>query len=267
MLYLQARSITAKIQDEYKGKNGTFLKVFLISDQRNKNQWRVTWDSIKKNHADFIGKPGIEYTKCQANKCDLDHTDGATYEQSLEIQEPFRVSTIIDTILDEPEHTAYAIHEIIDKKFAERLKTETLYVSPSVWITQGKQELVGNAPVPIIDAWDWKAIHSAWVTEPAFGKDAKITMSCEDDKANCMLRLKPEFGAPIPVLVKHAKAHTYVSVSKDEYAKLNATNFTDQDISHKKCNCELERINDGINLLAMNLRTSEMQMDMQNHIL
>ena len=263
MLYLNAHK--GKIQDEYKGKTGLFLKVFLISDQRNNNGWRATWESIVENHADFIGKPGIEYTKCMQNKCDLDHTDGATYEQSLVIQEPFRVSNIIDVILDEPEHTAYAIHEITNNKFAARLKTETLYVSPSIWITRGKEQVVGDSS--LIDAYDWKAVHSAWVTEPAFGKDAKITMSCEDSETNCMLRLKPEFGAPIPVLVKHAKAHTYVSVSKDEYAKLNAINFTDQDISHKKCNCELERINDGINLLAMNLRTSEMQMDMQNHIL
>ena len=171
MLYLKAGTGIKPLK-EWKDSKGNFAKIFLINDQRNKNEWRATWESIKKNAQDFIGKPGIEYTKCVDGECDLDHTDASTYAQNLKVQEQFRVSTIIDIILDENTHTAFAIHEINDDTFAKKLQREEVkYVSPSIWPKQGQYEIIGkkaNGEL-VIDVFSWYGLHSAFVNKPAFG--------------------------------------------------------------------------------------------------
>ncbi|MBI1663418.1 MAG: hypothetical protein IS860_08010 [Nitrosopumilus sp.] len=58
VLYLKAVEIKAE-KINWKDKPGHCKKKFLISDQRNKNGWRVTWDSIVKNADTFKGRPGI----------------------------------------------------------------------------------------------------------------------------------------------------------------------------------------------------------------
>lgn len=88
MLYLKASS-DIEVLSEYKGQKGVFVKTFAFNDQRNKNGWRVTWDSVKAHIATFEEnqRPGIEFTKCDGTICDLDHTDGATFAQSVKVQE------------------------------------------------------------------------------------------------------------------------------------------------------------------------------------
>lgn len=189
MLYLKASS-QVQILNEYDGKPGLYLKTFALNDQRNKNGWRVTWDSIKKNMGDFIGNPGILYTKCQGSSCDLDHTEGSTYDSSLDVQEDFRVTNIIDYTIDEDTHTAYAIHQVTDPDFAKMVNNDEIkYVSPSVWPVAGAYDVSGtnDKGLPMIDAFDWKALHIAFINDPAFGDDAKITATCEGQ--NCQMRL------------------------------------------------------------------------------
>ena len=95
MLYLKASS-SVQVLNKYNGKPGKWLKTFAMNDQRNKNGWRLTWESIKKRIPDFIGFPGIEYRKCTKAGCDLDHTEGSTYESSLKAQTPHKITTIRD---------------------------------------------------------------------------------------------------------------------------------------------------------------------------
>ncbi len=81
MLYLKA-STGIEILDEFKGEQGKFIKTFAFNTKRNKNGWRVIWDSIKKRISDFLDKPGIKFVKCEGTICDLDHTEGATLNVS-----------------------------------------------------------------------------------------------------------------------------------------------------------------------------------------
>ena len=222
MLYLKARAGITTLTS-WKNRKGSYAKVFLLNDQRNKNGWRVTWESIKKNASDFIGRPGIEYVKCEGTVCDLDHTDGTTYEQNLKVQEQYRVSTIVDYVLDEATHTAYAIHQINSKGFAKKLSQKLIrYVSPSIWPKHGAYEILGKNTDgrPLVDVYDWKAIHSAWVTKPAFGDDAKIVAQCDGTGHDCKLQLSASEEDPlgplkeIPLLVRHKHKLLYVGINE-----------------------------------------------------
>lgn len=176
--------------DEYNGQKGQFLRVFAINDKRNKNGWKALWRGTRKNLHTFKGKPGIEFMKCDDDGCDLDHTEAQTKEMSLEVQEPFRVTTTIDFAFDESTHTAYFIDQVNDPEFFERVKKgEIKYVSPSIWPETGGFEIVGEMDngSPMIDVWDWSGLHHAFVTKPAFGDEAKITATCEG--VNCPVKL------------------------------------------------------------------------------
>ena len=104
-VYFKANS-SIEVLDEYEGETGQFLKTFAINDTRNKNGWKAVWEGIRKHLHTFKGKPGIEFIKCNQDGCDLDHTEAKTEELSLKVQEPFRVTTIIDFSFDESTHTA-----------------------------------------------------------------------------------------------------------------------------------------------------------------
>ena len=258
-----------------------------MNDQRNKNEWRATWESIKENSKDFIGKPGIEYTKCVDGECDLDHTDATTYAQNLKVQEPFRVSTIVDIVLDENTHTAYAIHEINDDHFAEKLQNEEVkYVSPSIWPKQGQYEIIGKKPdgAPVIDVFSWYALHSAFVNNPAFGDDAKVVAQCSDHGEACMMRMltAKELIADdldplkeVPLLVKHNGVHTFVSDSflQNVIQKKidNGEKVTERDLlnayaenggSKKSCNCKksmISSLTSKIQLLDLQIKINKLQ--------
>ena len=288
MLYLKAGT-EIKPLDTWKDRTGNFAKIFLMNDQRNKNEWRATWESIKENAEDFIGKPGIEYTKCVDGKCDLDHTDATTYAQNLTVQETFRVSAIVDIILDENTHTAYAIHEINDDAFAEKLqKQEVKYVSPSIWPKQGQYEIIGKKAngALVIDVFSWYALHSAYVNNPAFGDDAKVVAQCSDHGEACMMRMltAKEITADeldplkeiLPLLIKHRGRHTFLSapecVQKIIQKKLDDDiDVTEQDLAiaysecgqtKKACNCNksaLAALTSKIQLLDLQLRIQNLK--------
>lgn len=237
MLYLKASS-EIELLEEYSGKQGRFVKTFGLNDKRNKNGWRATWEGIKKNIHTFLddgGRPGIEYVACDGTVCDLDHTDGTTKEISIDIQEDFRVTTLIDYTLNEDTHTAFFIHEVLSDETWEKLQNQTLkYVSPSLWPKTGGFEILGYMPngLPKIDVWEWDGLHDAFVNNPAFGDEARVTAMCEGD--NCHMRLlsakqiKAETDdglgplRQIPILVKHKGQLRFVSVDKEIADKLNA---------------------------------------------
>ena len=225
MLQLKAQLAEPQMLESWHNRKGDFAKIYLISDKRNKNGWRVTWESIKKNAHDFAGRPGIIYSKCEDGKCDLDHTDGQTYESNLEIQEPFRETTLREISFDEDEHKAYAIHEIHTPSVAKKLHCgELKFVSPAIWPIVGQYKILGKMPNGNlkIDVWGWKALHSAFVNDPAFGDEARVVAMCHDSGSKCrmqMLKASTDLEPlqEIPLLVKHKGHHTFVSASKCVY--------------------------------------------------
>lgn len=224
---LQLKAVESiEVIDEFDGEKGLFVKTFALNTKRNKNGWAVpNWPDIVRNMPKFKSKPGIEYVKCENEKCDLDHTDGATELMSLKVQENFRVSTIIDYQLDEKTKTAYAIHKVHDVGVFEKIKAgEILAVSPSIW--PNDVEVTGKMPngLPKIDVYDFNALHIAFVNKPAFGDDANITAVCEGENCPMKLLTATTYGpdteglAPlkqVPIVIRHNDKLRFVSVTEE----------------------------------------------------
>ena len=290
MLYLKASS-KIQILDSWKGRKGRFLKVFGINDQRNKNGWRVTCESIKR-HAkdDIIDKPGIEYLKCEGTVCDLDHTDATTYKKNLEVQEDFRVTDIVDWYVDESTCTGYEIHVPQDEEFWQKYQRgEIRYVSPSIWPKQGAYDILGrdNKGNLMIDVYDWYKLHTAFVNKPAFGDDAKIYGQCEGEGGECAVRLlKANIDnsvplAPlmeVPILVRHKKKLHFMSATKCVQDKIQekvdkGIKITDQELAivylecgesrkSKVCPCEtakkLQQLESRLTILSLQSRLNKL---------
>ena len=175
------------------------LLTFLMSPQWNKQGWKPTWESIVKNHRQFIGKPGIEYMDCNGGTCRRDHTDADTHEGSLQAQEPYRATTILDTFLDHRNKKAYALHRVDDERFAAKVRNgEIKYLSPSVWPDQhdgrsgmgfGRNDIDGKEHYGVwTETNKWKAQHLAFVDDPAYGEQARVVATCTDPQ-KCLTHL------------------------------------------------------------------------------
>jgi hypothetical protein len=184
-MYLLAKEIPkSNLFTNWKGREGKFVRTFGMNSQRNKNEWRATWESIKKYIHTALEFPGIEYEVCKAEGCDLDHVEADTFEENVAKQKPFERTKIIDYVLDEKNESADLIHEVFDDSFWEKLqKREIKYVSPLIWpLTNGVKILgQGRAGLPIIDTNAWKFVHDAFLkNNPAFGDDiATVKTMCE----------------------------------------------------------------------------------------
>lgn len=195
MIPFTAKTFT--VLDSYNGIDGMFVEGFLLSDKRNKNGWRATWESIQKYYTDFMGRPGIEYFKCKGSQCDRDHTVGTTYRKNMSAQELYRESNIIDLRIDEKTHTLSAVEHILTKSFAEKIKKgKVKYRSPSLWpISQSIIEIEKSTGRIIRDVSAWLALHIAYVDNPAFGDTAKLYTSCEGHGDKCRYHFKSSSSA------------------------------------------------------------------------
>ena len=180
--------------EPYEKDGDLYIKTWLIDDSRNRNGWRASWESIKQNAKSYIGRPGIEYTKCGEQGCIRDHTEADTLEKNLHKQERYRVSTIVDTVLDEANHTAYAIHKVVDKEFAEKIRrNEIQYLSPAIWTDKESTSMKNVDDKIHIDTTKWKATHTAFVDQPAYGQKAKVVSKCTGTE-KCVNELKNSLG-------------------------------------------------------------------------
>lgn len=192
-MYLTASKINSEhILTDWKGRSGKFIRTFGLNTKRNNNEWRVTWDSIKQHINTAIGRPGIEYEKCQDDKCDLDHVDAESFDSLIRKQKPYERTKIVDYILNEETETVDLIHEVHDKEFFEKIKDGDIqYVSAMVWPATGGYDTfgIGRADQPIIDAYHWKFVHHAFLRDnPAYGRDiAKVQTTCEGK--DCQVQL------------------------------------------------------------------------------
>ncbi len=192
-MYLKAVEISeSSLLTNWKGREGKFVRTFGMNSERNKNEWRATWESIKKYIHTALQFPGIEYEVCKADGCDLDHVEADTFEENVAKQRPYERTKIIDYILNEKDESADLIHEVNDDAFWEKLqKKEIKYVSPLIWpLNNGVQVLgKGRAGLPIIDTTAWKFVHHAFLkNNPAYGTDiATVKTMC--DGADCDVKL------------------------------------------------------------------------------
>lgn len=191
-MYLAAAEITTdNILTEWNGTKGKFLKTFGMNNKRNKNEWRAPWSGIVENAKTAIGMPGIAYEKCVEGKCGLDHVEADTFEETVEKQKPFKVTEIKDYTLNEDKSQVDFIHEVVDDEFWEKVKSGKIkYVSPMIWPATGGYDIVGMGRdnIPQIDAFHWQFVHHAFLEEnPAFGKDANISVMCEGE--GCPVKL------------------------------------------------------------------------------
>ena len=186
--------------------------MFLLNDQRNKNGWRATWESILLRAKEFITFPGIVYYACDQDGCRLDHTGGKnyddpkkTYNELLKNQKPHIVSTTIDVQIDELTHTAYSIDKITSKYFAEKVKDKDhIYVSPSMMIRDNKYDFVGfQDGKRFIDIHDWLPVHHAFVNEPAFDQVAHVSHTCEGPESKCLNTLRNVTASVKPKCIKN----------------------------------------------------------------
>ena len=164
---------------KYKGKEGTFIKKFLIGEEFNMNEWRVTWDAIQKDLHNFIGKPLVLTP-------DMNHP-------SYKEQDDYKVGEIIDVGMDELTRTAWQVSHVTDEKTIELIREGKIkYGSPTV-LTYSKETTdrikLGNGKIQTT-LHRFIPAHDALVGEPAYGKEVdKIPAICDGTGIGCGLKL------------------------------------------------------------------------------
>lgn len=236
-------SVESKVEflKNYKGREGSFIKKFLIGEEFNQNEWKVTWDAIQKDVWGFIGKPLV-----------------LTPEQnhpSSKVQERYRVGDIIDVGIDELKRTAWQVSHIKEDYVTDMIKNgELKYGSPTVLAyskaTTEKHKL-GNGKIQTT-LHRFTPAHDALVSNPAYGKQVdKIPAICDGTGEGCGLKLL-EVSASVDInaeinsdnvdqltivpfvkksLKKHFKASTINEIV--EYAKSADTSKLDSCVARK----------------------------------
>lgn len=153
----------------------TILKTFFINDKVNVNEWRATWEGLKKDAEELPGVPLVLQE-------DLQHP-------KFSVQEMFDRGTIFDYDIDEQNHKIIVYVRITDATIVERIKSGELeYVSPAV-IPRGSETMHSENGIDILERT--LPLHLAIVEDPAYGKEeAKMSHLCSGDGTECYHRLK-----------------------------------------------------------------------------
>ncbi|MEE8383907.1 MAG: hypothetical protein V3R39_03075, partial [Nitrosopumilus sp.] len=169
-----------EVLDEFEGEKGTFIKSFLISNKLNLNDWEVTEEANRLDGPDFKGMPGIEFF----NKGRRDHTVGKTYPEALRLQSPHAKAIIRKVLGTESGEKLTQISRVFDEKIIKKLRNKEIkFVSPAIFPRSIDD-------VEVIERQDGSHIHRvhrylplhyAFVDEPAYGDEAKITDICEGE--------------------------------------------------------------------------------------
>lgn len=185
MIFGQPRPWQAAIlPPEAGGEPVRRIRTFGLDASLNRNAWRASPESILKYAASFRGKPGIWYESCTMGRCVTDHVPGDPSRPCahiLELQEPYRVSTIVDVEVTN-EARAWLVHEVHDDRVWDAVvRGPQLFVSPSLCPFAGGVDLgppdEWGRPISTLTAWE--ALHVAFVGEPAYGPRATVVSSCE----------------------------------------------------------------------------------------
>jgi len=242
-MYLLAKEIPkTNLFTNWKGREGKFVRTFGMNSQRNKNEWRATWESIKKYIHTALQLPGIEYEVCKAEGCDLDHVEADTFEENVAKQKPFARTEIIDYVLNEEEESADLIHEVFDDDFWKKLQNrEIKYVSPLIWpLANGVKVLGrGRAGLPVIDTDAWKFVHDAFLkNKPAYGTDtATVKTMCDGKDCDVKLltaKLAGETTTANQQNISHLQEVPLLYKHKGQLILLSASECVQRKIKEKK---------------------------------
>ena len=166
--------------ENYAGKSGVFIKKFLINDKLNLNKWGVTWEAIKKDVYNFIGRPLVLTPK-------RDHPK--VYEQ-----DSYKIGELIDVGLNELLKSAWQVSQITDKKAAKLIRQKKVrFGSPTVLVYSPETVEKKNIGTNIEETWLHRFIpaHDALIGVPAYGEMIDyIPAICDGDGPACALKLK-----------------------------------------------------------------------------
>ena len=154
-----------------------FIKFFLLDATLNLNKWGVTENALKANLDTFIGKPFILTPE-------FGHPDARNGDQLLQVQNEFKVGTIIEVGIENDTHKAFGIAEITDKTAADIIKAGKVpFVSPSIVFGRGDTKLLMDGYLTINR---FEGAHVAGVKDPAFGMyKSQIKGQCSGDSVTC----------------------------------------------------------------------------------
>jgi hypothetical protein len=204
----------------YKDEKGDlFVKLFLLDDSVNVNDWGVTQRSIPQKIGSAVNKPAVLYID-KGNEPDAhihkrkegmaNHpvlaisSKGETKEHAYLNQELNRVGNIDEVVRNPTNGWWYGIIRITDKGVREAFDADPaslpFFTSSSIWNNNPPMPRVvldaaGN-PVSIerpdetqID--DWEFMHVAFVDEPAYGvQKTQIAGRCTGDSNKCVMHLR-----------------------------------------------------------------------------
>lgn len=184
-------TIKFEVLDEFEGEQGTFIKSFLISDKLNLNDWEVTKQANQLDGPEFKGMPGIEFF----NKGRRDHTVGESYEDALRLQSPHSKAIIRRVLGISTGIKLEQISRVFDENMIKKLKQmqksgKDLFVSPAIFPRSIDDVEIIEKPGGghIHRVHRYLPLHYAFVDEPAFGPEAKISEICEGK--DCLVKLE-----------------------------------------------------------------------------
>lgn len=204
-----------KIKSFEETDEGFMLECFVINTKTNANDWMVTADANIQDGLTFEGRPDIEFFNEEGKR---DHTVGKSFEESLAVQEPFRVGTMKKIRGTETGEKLTSISIITDPDVIRKIKSgEIQFVSPAVFPRSLEDiEIIRTGPrthVHILHRY--RALHRAFVDEPAYETiDATLGPTCEGPIEECMIKLEQVQAGIGDIEIDPLRVRKIVSVSK-----------------------------------------------------
>ena len=210
---------TKKVESFKNEKGDLFLKVFLLDDSVNTNDWGVSQRSIPQKIGSAVNKPAVLYID-SGNEPDAhihkrregmaNHpvlaisSKGETKEHAYLNQEMNRVGNIDRVERDPRTGWWYGIVRVTDQGVRDAFDADPaglpFFTSSSIWNNQPAVpritlDAAGN-PIGIdkpdeTQIEDWEFMHVAFVDVPAYGVEkTHITGRCTGDSNTCVMHLR-----------------------------------------------------------------------------
>ena len=172
--------MSIQVFNEYEGKKGYFGKSFLIDEDINLNGWKELKSATSKRLDEWVGKPMILFIQ----HMQMTHPQYDEYFEGLKKQELYRKGTILKAGYEDATGNFFVIFSTDRETFLKIKSGEIKYVSPSIWPVKYADD---EWPLTVVDG---RPMHLAFVSEPAYGTQAKVVGACNGTGKQCQLELK-----------------------------------------------------------------------------